>query len=622
MTARRRVTLFLLGVLSIHAAVAAIGCRPAQRSPESPATEPRAASTFEEPGPVPGATDGVDRRIAISYFEEGEPLMRTSKRAGDCEHALPYFVKSIAVFLNYSSMKSAALCLAHFHREDEALEMYEALLRQFAGQLTPEDQRKRGPFIAQLRKPCGRVVVSSKLGGYLMIDRRPRGQLPKGAAIPVLSGKHVLRIFKEGYEPFERSIDVVAGELLVLQADLEPLVSRGRLRVEEPDALGSDLFIDGDAAGTLPWEGTLRSGRHSVWTRFHSRGSSFFSTVVVEGQTTLLHVDSAELGPTVRIDVEPPGAALSIDGVGVGFAPFEARLPTGHHAVRAAARGHVEQTLTLDVPAKDAGPVRRRIVLAIEPDPSRRPGPWRPPITLSAIVGLNFGTGLNSSGENACRQGKSCTRDTPVWGAVAGLRAGLGLGSGLSLEGTAAYSTFWTSFLERVCLSGGQVARCPNDPDDYYRLGHQIQIQSFLAAVGLGQEVEVSPGISFLGRLSGGLLFAWARDSVIVRYHDRFPLTVQGGVNWLESRMPFVAPELGIRAKWGAVSVGVALATAFFPEAGDPFDRTVIGNPRACAKGSDPAATACGSDSDALAANTPYGPFMLWMPQVFLQLDP
>jgi len=60
-----------------------------------------------------------------------------------------------------------------------------------------------------------KLLVSSTPWGILYVDGKPVGNTPL-RDVPVSPGNHAIRITHEGFEPFEGSIEVIAGQELRL----------------------------------------------------------------------------------------------------------------------------------------------------------------------------------------------------------------------------------------------------------------------------------------------------------------------------------------------------------------------------------------------------------------------
>jgi hypothetical protein len=97
---------------------------------------------------------------------------------------------------------------------------------------------------------------------------------------------------------------------------------------------GSEVLIDGAAAGTAPLTTELEPGRHVV--EFRRRDATQTVTIdVAAGQSTLGRVDwNARRTGRLRVDSSPAGARVIIDGRDRGVTPLAVEdLPQGSHTV-------------------------------------------------------------------------------------------------------------------------------------------------------------------------------------------------------------------------------------------------------------------------------------------------
>jgi CheY-like chemotaxis protein len=112
---------------------------------------------------------------------------------------------------------------------------------------------------------------------------------------------------------------------------------------------GSEVFIDGNRAGTTPLSAPLTAGRHEV--EFRYGGATKTETVDVSiGEHAELRVDwkRAPVG-RLRVTSNPDGAAVFVDGAKRGFTPITLDdLSTGQHVVTLRhAEGVVRRTVRI-----------------------------------------------------------------------------------------------------------------------------------------------------------------------------------------------------------------------------------------------------------------------------------
>lgn len=169
--------------------------------------------------PVAAAEESAPLQEAKSLFRRGLALLE----AGNTEGALESFVRSREVVPSVQNTVNAAICLERLGRYDEALEMYDDVVARFAGDLGEQDRKSLGPLMADLRQRVGYLQLAANVDGAVVIDGRARASLPLRVPLRVLAGKRSLRIAKEGFRAYERSVDIASSETVEIEARLEPL---------------------------------------------------------------------------------------------------------------------------------------------------------------------------------------------------------------------------------------------------------------------------------------------------------------------------------------------------------------------------------------------------------------
>ena len=306
--------------------------------------------------PAPDA-DRLER--AKTLFFQGNELRKT----GDCERAAVKFAESRAILPTVANTLNGAWCLEQTGRFDESLELYEELLTVFRDKLDDAQRASIAPAMAALRKQVGTLEVSSNAAGTLVIDGRTRGRLPL-PSVRVLPGRHNLRVRADGFETFEKTIQVQAGQTQSIDAALSRLAQGGKLRIEAPvEDEGADLFIDGAQVGKVPWEGTLPPGAHVYALKKGDRGTAPRAARVVLNQSV---VESASLKPNVaevQITTEPLTAAIAIDGVTLGAGRWIGWLPAGSYTLESSEQGYTTERRKLEA---TGAPMRVPVALTID----------------------------------------------------------------------------------------------------------------------------------------------------------------------------------------------------------------------------------------------------------------
>ncbi|MBW2529076.1 MAG: PEGA domain-containing protein [Deltaproteobacteria bacterium] len=567
---------------------------------------PAAAQPAPEGATSPGATSPGVVAHAKELHRQGLAMLES----GDWERALEYFRRSRALYPSTQNITNEAICLHRLGRFDEALEVYEILLTQYAEGLDAEDRAAIGPAMAELRTKVGSLWLSSNVDATVLVDGRERGKLPLRTAIRVLQGQRKIRVVKNGYEAFESEVAVPVGQTVKIDAKLQPLKEVGTLRVEDEGGKQVGVYVDGAKVGVTPWEGLLAPGEHLVWTRLGDQGSSLSAITVVEGQIGLVRTAVADLGPEIRVTVQPRTAAIEVDGISVGTGHWAGQLPAGDHAITLFEAGYVTETKRFTGHAGGAA-IALDVRLDIDEDHPRWPSMFEGNFWLGVSGGWAVTGSLGAGAEHDCPG--HCSSDPIAQGILAEARAGYRFRGGLSLELAAGY--LWlTKHVERTLQDsygiGGAYTATYDITDDLYVRGPFV-------GPGVSYRMPVSDGISLLGRTTLGVFFSVAHDDVQGTAYttgDAVPIVL--GQRTFERQVSlFVMPELGAHAMFGQVDLGLSLGLAFFPFIEGPeLPNQPLGVvPTSGVPISDIRAA---KNTDAIANERAYGSFAVWVPRV------
>jgi len=372
-----------------------------------------------QPAPAPGdvpADQEAKKAEAKTLFEKGLKLYE--QQAWDA--ALAEFMASRAAFPNRSATKNAALCLRSLGRFDESIQMFESLVREFPD-LAEADRAFADRNITELRGLVGAVDVRvSEPGATIVVDGKSVGTSP-AAPVRASAGTRVIRVYKEGFFPFDTRVEIAGGQTKLVAVTLTPLKRTGRLKVTEQTGRSVDVVIDGVVVGKTPWEGATSPGDHTLVLRgAWNEGTPPVAASVGEDQTTPLVLLIEELPASLRVEPTPASATVRVDGVVVGRGIWEGRLRSGAHQVEVRADGYVPRSFQVRLDES-----QHRIVPAdLESEVAARPVANGPPskflleVDVAGALSSSFG-GVASTG---CAT--SCDRS---------------LGAGISAIGHAGY---------------------------------------------------------------------------------------------------------------------------------------------------------------------------------------
>ncbi|HWR98833.1 MAG TPA: PEGA domain-containing protein [Candidatus Methanoperedens sp.] len=164
-------------------------------------------------------------------------------------------------------------------------------------------------------------VASTPPGAQILIDGEPTG-LATAATVPRLPvGTHTVQLRLEGYEPWSQAVVVRSDRHFPFQALLSPSRRNlGKVNVQShpPHAL---ITLDGVASGKITPEclTEVPAGIHLLELSLAGYRPWSGTVVVEEGRArdllvTLRRLPAQEAGQA-RIESEPPGASITLDGV-------------------------------------------------------------------------------------------------------------------------------------------------------------------------------------------------------------------------------------------------------------------------------------------------------------------
>lgn len=388
-----------------------------------------AASLAQGPAPSEETPQADAKEKARAYFDKAVTLQEEEAWAP----ALAEFRQSLALYPTRAATKNAAICLQKLERYDEALEMFRTLVRDYPN-LTAEDKALAERSISRLQGLVGTLQIDgAEPGASVVVDGRSRGETPLKAPIQVSAGSHVVRVYKDGYLPFETRVDVAGAKESRVEARLAALEQSGKLKVSESKGQALDVVVDNVVVGKTPWSGSLAPGAHSVWLR----GGEDFGTQPVTAriklnEVTALNLVAEDLEAWIRVEPTPASASVFVDAVEVGRGVWEGRVRTGAHRIEVSEDGFIAKTREITLPRNG-----REIVL-VELPRDRTAARWARPSHPFAALSGGFAFAPSLGGEIAERCGAGCSSAVAP-GGVALLHAGYALSAGFELGASAGF---------------------------------------------------------------------------------------------------------------------------------------------------------------------------------------
>lgn len=165
----------------------------------------------------------------------------------------------------------------------------------------------------------------------------------------------------------------------------------GSLRIVSMTTEAS-IFVDGESVGELPLRRPLRlkPGRHTIKINKPGYADYIDTFSIKRGKTTTLEVDLLAIAGVLRLDSEPAGAMVIVDGRERGETPYDGDLKPGERVLELRLPGYSTHKERLVVEAGSILPMRVTLVEEVAlppPDPTPWYGHWWVWAGAAVVVG-------------------------------------------------------------------------------------------------------------------------------------------------------------------------------------------------------------------------------------------
>ncbi len=204
--------------------------------------------------------------------------------------------------------------LRHYAKAIAALQRY---LAEGTGLLTDKD-RKEADGLIQTFQPftTNATFKVSEDGAQIFVDDAPAGVSPLAAPVVLDIGERHIRVVKDGFKPFEKTLPVGGSAAVAVDVVLEKEVHEGHIVVDAP--AGASIVLDGSPPSTGKLDATVPAGGHQL--RVTAPGMRpFQSEVVIQDKETR----------SIQVALEPEAAA-EIPKIRVAIG-CDGPEPKGHH---------------------------------------------------------------------------------------------------------------------------------------------------------------------------------------------------------------------------------------------------------------------------------------------------
>ena len=189
------------------------------------------------------------------------------------------------------------------------------------------------------------VSVESEPASIVYLDGRRIGRTPQ--SLEVEPGTYTIRLSRQGYEPFEREVDVGYGTPPAIAAQLDPYEGRLLLRTE-PDS--ATVFINGRRIPqATPLQRRLPPGTYRIEARKPGYKASE-ETVRIRDRDRQVRLRLPRAKGRLVVESSPNNARIFVDNQERGTTPDTLQLEPGSYQVQVRQLGYEAFQQTVDVP--------------------------------------------------------------------------------------------------------------------------------------------------------------------------------------------------------------------------------------------------------------------------------
>jgi hypothetical protein len=197
--------------------------------------------------------------------------------------------------------------LRHYAKVIATLNRY---LAEGAGYLTDKDRKDAQDLVQTLQPFTTNATINvSEEGAQIFVDDAPAGVSPLRGPVVLDIGERHVRVVKDGFKPFEKSLPVGGSAAVSVDVKLEKEVREGRLVVSAPP--DATLELDEKPAGMGKIDVNVAAGGHQL--RATAPGMRPFQTEVViqDKETRSVDIVLERVGEPERPRIR---AAIGCDG--------------------------------------------------------------------------------------------------------------------------------------------------------------------------------------------------------------------------------------------------------------------------------------------------------------------
>lgn len=213
-------------------------------------------------------------------------------------------------------------------------------------------------FLVEVTVKSGELEVKSEpSGAKIYLDGKEVGESPIVLS-DISPGRHLIRVMKEGYEPYEL-LEVVGVDRKGVMVTLKKVVKEGELLVQT-DPSGAAVYLNGRSVGRSPYEGKgLSPGIYRIRVTKEGFENWEKSEMVEPGRRVEVLAQLKANEGELEVRSEPPGGKVYLDGKYMGVTPLHLlHIRPGKYSVLIVKEGYAPYEEQVEITRADRKTVR------------------------------------------------------------------------------------------------------------------------------------------------------------------------------------------------------------------------------------------------------------------------
>ncbi|MDF2693513.1 MAG: uncharacterized protein K0S65_1896 [Labilithrix sp.] len=247
-----------------------------------------AVPAYAEPPAKVSKHDKSDKAEAARLKKEADALMDQDRHVD----ALALYARAYALTGDPALLYNQGRALESLGEYPEAVDKLERFDREASTALRSKVPGLRD-LLADLRSRIATIVVTTNApGARLFVRDKAVGTIEKELRLRTRTGSASIEVVAEGYTPFKKDIDLTAGTVVKIDAQLSPKKAEPLVIVRSRPS--ADIAVDGKPIGRAPLELHLSPGQHVLLAEAKGHESERVPMTLALGERRELDIELRE----------------------------------------------------------------------------------------------------------------------------------------------------------------------------------------------------------------------------------------------------------------------------------------------------------------------------------------